>query len=62
MPQFPAKLRIYYSVLNKDKRYMLDVDITEGNYNKIFYSKKRGGKTFNATYDASQKILGIVFY
>ena len=40
MPQFPVKLRVYNSVLKKDKRYGLDVDLTEDTYNKLFYPKE----------------------
>ena len=38
-PLFPVRLRVYDSVLKKDKRYKLDIDLTEEDYQRIFYPK-----------------------
>jgi site-specific recombinase XerD len=39
-PLFPVRLRVYDSVLKKDKRFKLDIDLTEEDYQRIFYPKE----------------------
>jgi len=36
-PTFPIRLRVYDSVLKKDKRYKLNIDLTEDDYKRIYY-------------------------
>ena len=39
-PLYPVRLRVFDSVLKKDKRYPLNIDLSEEDYNKICYPKE----------------------
>lgn len=43
---YPVRLRVYNSVMKKDKRYPLDIHLWESDYTKIYHSKE--GERLNA--------------
>jgi site-specific recombinase XerD len=44
---YPVKLRVYSTTLNKDKRYSLNIDLTENQFNKIWVEGR--SKTLKGT-------------